>query len=105
MINGALAGPLVEKKLPKAQRMYLNNMTDLLTALENNKVDAIVDDDIQLIYFKEQVRDDLRLLDGYLRPFDLAYVFDKTDKGRELNAQLSEYIEKILQGVKTDMVE
>ena len=95
VMNGTIAGPLVEEHLPKAQRMYYNNMTDMLTALENGKVDAIADDDLQFIYINEQVKNELRLLDGYLQPFDLAYIFAKTDEGKELNNQLSEYIERL----------
>lgn len=95
VVNGNIAGPLVEKQLPKAQRLYYNTEVDMYTALENGKVDAIVNDNFLFIYHNQCVKKELRLLDGYLTPFHLAYAFSKSDEGRKLNGELSEYIEKI----------
>ena len=95
VVNGNIAGPLVEKQLPKAKRMYFNTEVDMYAALENGKVDAIVNDNFLFIYHNECVKKELRLLDGYLTPFHLAYAFNKSEKGKKLNRQLSDYIEKL----------
>ena len=95
VVNGTINGPIVEEMLPRAQLFYFNNMIDLFTALDANKVDAVVEDDTSLIYFNLQNGDKMRIFDEYLRPFELAYAFPKTEEGRERCAQLSEFIKKI----------
>ena len=95
VVNGTIHGPNVEKKMPKAELLYFNTMTDLFTAVEMGKVDAIAEDDCSIIYYNAQNGDKLRIFDGYLQPFELAIAFPKTDEGKEMCGKLSEYIEKI----------
>ena len=94
-VNGTIHGPIVEEKMPKAQLYYFNTMTDLFTAVQMGKVDAISEDDCSLIYYNTQNGNKLRIFDGYLQPFELAIAFPKTDEGKEMCGKLSEYIKKI----------
>ena len=92
VVNGAIEGEIVEEVLPKAQLLYFNTEVDIFTALESGKIDATAGDDMALIYHNMQTGGKIRLLYGYLKPFDLGLIFSKDDKGTALSEQLSEYI-------------
>lgn len=95
VINGTISGPAAEEKIPEAKVDYFNSAVDLITALETGKIDAAVDDNTSFLYYNMKAGDTLRLLDEYLVDYQLGYAFSKSDEGRELASQVSEYIEKI----------
>jgi len=93
-LNGGISPELVEKLLPKAERMTYNSYVDMLTAVQSGKIDAFVEDSSTLIYHNMQMDDRFRKLDGYLTEFGYGYAFAKNDKGRALAMQMNEFIRK-----------
>ena len=95
VINGTIDGPVTEKLLPKAKVAYFSTLVDNVTALESGKADAIVDDDVAFIYYNVQAGEKLRILDDYMEPFEFGYIFPKTDEGRKLRDQVSDFTNKL----------
>lgn len=95
VISGTISGPIVEEMIPRAQVFTYNGMVDLFTALDADKLDAIVDDNTMFIYHNIETGNRLRIFEKYLRPFDIGYAFPKTTEGRKTCDELSEYIKKI----------
>ena len=104
VLNGTIDGPVTEKMIPKAGVAYYSTLVDMVTALESGKVDALVDDDVAFIYYNMQAGETLRLLDDYMEPFEFGYIFSKTDEGRKLRDQVSEYINKITEDGTLDEI-
>lgn len=94
-INGGVSGQIAAEQLPNAEIMYYNTYIDLITALENSKIDALVEDSCTLIYHNNESGGKLRMLDGFLKPFEFGYTFSKTDEGRALSAEMNGFLEKI----------
>lgn len=92
--TGTINDVIVEEVLPKARIAYLNTDADMIAALESGKVDALAEDVMAWLYYNAQSGDKLRILDGYLKPFELGFVFRKDEKGRHLREQMNEFIEK-----------
>ncbi len=93
--NGTTEGAICEEVIPKAQRLYYNSYVDLLTAVESHKVDAIVGDDMTWIYYNVQTGGKIRILDGFLKPYEFGYIFSKKARGKELRDQLNEFLGKL----------
>ena len=96
VISGTISGPVTEKMIPKAKVAYFSNLVDVVTALESGKVDAAVDDDVTFIYYNMKNGEKTRILDDYMEPFEFGYIFPKTDEGRALRDQVSEFTDKLL---------
>lgn len=94
-INGGVSGQIAKEHLPEVEIMYYNNLIDMVTALENGKADALVEDNCTLIYFNNEMGGKMRMLDGYMMPFQFGYTFAKNDKGRALCAEMNEFLAKI----------
>ena len=104
VLNGTIDGPVTEKLIPKANTAYYSTLVDVVTALESGKVQAVVDDDVAFIYYNIQAGEKLRILDDYLEPFEFGYIFPKTDEGRKLRDQVSEYTNRILEDGTLDEI-
>ena len=89
---GTTSGEQVQAVIPDAVLSYYNNQADLLAALRANKIDAWGTDET-VPKFLMMENKDIALVDGYLDTFELAAVFAKTEKGRLLRDQYSEFVE------------
>lgn len=92
VVSGMIEGEIIEEVLPKAQLSYYNSDVDIFTALETGKIDATAGDDMALIYHNIQTGGKLRLLDGFLKPFEFGFIFSKDDNGNKLAAEMSDFI-------------
>lgn len=95
VMNGTVNGPIVEETLPKANVSYFNSEVDMLTALQNGKVDAVVGDQLKWHYYNRQLGDKLRVFDDYLKPYIFGFVFNKSNSDKTLINQMNQFIEKI----------
>lgn len=94
-MNGTIDGQIAQEVLSGIEVVYYNSNIDLITALETGKIDAVVGDDMTWIYYNNETGGKLRILDGYLKPFEFGYIFSKTDDGRALCNSLSSYIDEL----------
>ncbi len=93
-LTGSVGGPAIEANLPNADIFYFDTITDLLTALQMEKVDAGCYDDSVFKYAKKDI-ENLEILDGVLLPSDYAPIFPKNEQGRILADQYSEFVKKL----------
>ena len=92
--TSTICGALVESRLPDAQIYYYNTVTDVLAAMNAGKLDAGCMDEPTLRFLKIE-NPQLVILDEYLDESNLAAVFPKTEAGRALCDQYSEFLEKL----------
>lgn len=93
-LTGSIGGTVIEDKLPDSSVFYFDTITDLLTALQSDKVDAACYDDSIFKYAKRDI-ENLKILDGYLVPSEYAPIFPKNEKGQALADQYSEFVKKL----------
>lgn len=91
VMTGAVHDSLVEKRLPTAEIVYFTAGTDLPAALTAGKIDAFVQPESTAIFMRYE-NERLTWLDEHLLDAALGFAFPKTEEGRELNAQFSEFI-------------
>ncbi len=85
---------IVSNELPDAQQIIFNTVPDMVEALESGKVDAIaLDEPVARNIVAE--RDGVRIAEGTLDDFSLAYIFNKSEKYQALCDELSEYLRSI----------
>ena len=82
------------KRLPTAQIVYFNETSDMAAALNAEKIDAFILPGSSAVFMRYEV-ENLTWLDEHLMDGDLGYAFAKTDEGRALNAQFSDYIRRL----------
>lgn len=97
VMMGSVHGMYLEKHFPGIKVEYYNTFPDMLLALENEKVDAIVADNVVLEY-TIATQGKIRLLDDKLEEVQYSYVFPKTEEGKKLEGEISKYIK----GLKKD---
>ena len=101
--TGSNFGDMVEERLPDAQTSWYNGQTDLLIALETNKIDAFPADEPVMKYIMGE-DDKLTYVPEYLDTFDFAYGFPKNEKGNKLCEEFNSYLfEKTLDGTLKEM--
>ena len=93
-LTGSVGGPAIESNLPDAEIFYFDTITDMLTALQMEKVDAVCYDDSVFKYAKKDINN-LEILDGILLPSNYAPIFSKNEKGKILADQYSEFVKKL----------
>ena len=95
---GVLAGTMndtfVIKALPDAKLSYYNNISDMIAALEADKVDSIAGDE-PVFSMAASENDRLEILDESLQDYDLGAIFPKTQKGEKLLSEFNEFIAKL----------
>lgn len=93
-VTGSIAGPIIENALPHADILYFENVSDILTALKSDKIDAMARDDSvirNLIVEGEPII----MLNEYVIPIENAALFPKTEEGQALADQYSEFLRKL----------
>ncbi len=101
--TGSNFGDMVAERLPDAEVSWYNGQTDLLIALETNKIDAFPADEPVMKYIMGE-DDKLTYIPEYLDAFDFAYGFPKNEKGKALCNEFNEYLsQKAADGTLEDM--
>ena len=91
--TGTVSGQQAQAVIPDIELAYFNTQTDALAALRSKKADVWCTDD-SLFKFMKMDNEDLVSL-GYIDTISLGAVFPKTDKGKALRDQYSEFVEKL----------
>ena len=56
-LTGSVGGPAIEENIPDAKILYFDSVSDLLPAMQTNKIDAMCYDDSVFKYLKLDVKD------------------------------------------------
>ena len=80
IITGSSFDQDIAARFPEAETVYYNNMSDLLTALKGDKIDAFAIDEPVATYIMVD-NDDVTYIKDYLDTFEYAYTFPKTASG------------------------
>lgn len=92
--TGTITGALAEARFPASEVNYFNSATDVLTALNNGKVDAWVVDE-PIARFLQLEYPGLMILEDSLAENNLAAIFPKTETGQALCDKYSAFIDKL----------
>ena len=92
--TGTISGEVAQSVIPDIQLSYYNLQTDVLAALQANKIDAWCSDE-PILRFAAIENRDLQLLDGMLDSSYLAAVFPKTEAGQALRDQYSDFVDQL----------
>ena len=92
--NGTNFDQIVVNALPDARLSYYNNQSDLLEALASDKIDAFPSDEPVIRYIMGE-NSRVSYIPEYLDTFEFAYCFAKTERGRTLCGQFSEFINRL----------
>jgi len=91
VVTGTIYGPEIEKRYPSAKISYYTAFPDAFTALQGNKVDAIIyDEPIVVVAANEKVF--ISATSESLIDTDIAFGFPKKDESLPLIAQVNDYL-------------
>ncbi|MBR5089496.1 MAG: ABC transporter permease subunit [Ruminiclostridium sp.] len=96
--TGSMFDVLVEKNIPGVKLMYFNTYTDMVTALESGKVDAVCVDEPVIKYIMSTEDHAVDYLDEPIEEYNYGFAFPKTEAGKKLRDKFNEFLKKI----KTD---
>ena len=91
VLTGTCFAEIVEQHLPEADVLYFNSMSDQVNALKAGKVEAVALDEPVARTITAQ-NGDLTILPELLDQQEYAYALTKSERGRALCGELSEYI-------------
>ena len=94
VITGTPHEDMIKKVVDNASYEYYNNYSDLGLALEQNKIDFFVNNDVAYKFMKEEYPDFIDIKEK-VTAFDIGTIFPKGCDNKELIAQHNEYIERI----------
>ncbi len=92
--TGTTFDKMVSKALPDSQIFYYNSVPDMLMALQTGAVDAFGADEPVVQYMMADV-EMLSYLKDYIEDYEFGIAFPKTEKGKVLCDQVSEYIRSL----------
>ena len=92
---GSMFDVLVKEKIPDAKIRYFNTYSDMVTALESGKVDALCLDEPVIRYIIASEHSQIIYLDEKLKKFSYGFVFPKTEDGRKLRDEFNEFLGRI----------
>ena len=105
VVTGSIQDGQVREQIPGAELFYFSSSVDMLNALRANKIDAYSDEEFLVRYMMED-NADLTYLDEKLEgDMEVASIFPKTDAGRTLCDQYSEFIREIQASGEYDKIE
>jgi len=84
----------IKENLPNVKFLYFNTFSDLIIALQENKIDFFVQSEQGFRLIKEDFSG-IGYIDNVLKTFDNGAIFPKTEKGEKLRSEFNEYIAKI----------
>ncbi|MBO5551103.1 MAG: transporter substrate-binding domain-containing protein, partial [Lachnospiraceae bacterium] len=103
--TGNVFDDIIEKSIPGVQMQYYNVYPDMLTALINEKIDAICIDEPVIKYILAQNTYPVEILDEKLENYSYGFVFPKTEQGEELRDEFNEFIEDLKESGELDEIE
>ena len=101
IIVGTIHDKLISERVPDAQIEYYNNLADGIAALKSGSVDAYVQPGSSALFLMFE-NPGLKTLDEHLLDGNIAFIFPKTDKGKALNAEFSEFVVSMRQQGELD---
>ena len=99
--NGTSFDRIVASTLPDAALSYYNTQSDLLEALAAGKIDAFPSDEPVIRYIMGE-NSRVTYIPEYLESFEFAYCFPKTERGRALCGEFSEFITRLTEDGSLD---
>ncbi|MBQ4485536.1 MAG: ABC transporter permease subunit [Oscillospiraceae bacterium] len=85
---------MIKENIPGAEISYYNSYTDLLSALKSGIIDGFAADEPMVKYM--MIEDSsVAYLHEYMDDYSFGFVFSKSDEGKKLCGEFSEYIKKI----------
>ena len=91
VVTGSVFDAIVQKALPDAKVVYINSSADLIVALESDRIDAFVVDELAARQISAE-NERVTVADGYLDTFEYGFVLPKSDKGEALLAELDPWL-------------
>lgn len=91
VVMGTIHDRLISEQFPDAELVIFNSETDGVGALNSGRIDALVRT-LGSGQFIIYANPGLTMLEGHLLDTEVGYAFPKTDSGRVLNEQFSEFI-------------
>lgn len=91
ILTGSSFAEIVANELPNAEQVFFNTVADMLAALESEKVEAVaLDEPVARNMVAESGK--VMIADGYLDEFEFAFAFPKTERGKALCDELSDFL-------------
>lgn len=94
LATGTIHDELVREVLPSAEILLFENFADCAGAVLTGKADAIADDE-EILRPVIKENDNFAFVDGYVKSFEYAPIFAKTERGDKLRMEFNEYIKRI----------
>ncbi len=94
IVLGTIHDKVVSERLPGAEQVFFNNEIDGTAALESGRIDALVRT-LGSGQFIIYANPNLTMLDDHLLDTEVGFALPKTDNGRLLDEQLSEFIQRL----------
>ena len=91
VVTGSVFDAIVQKALPDAKVVYINSSADLIVALESDRIDAFVVDELAARQISAE-NERVTVADGYLDTFEYGFVLPKSDKGEALLAEFDPWL-------------
>ena len=91
ILTGTIYDSVTKEKLPDAEYLFYNNITDLTSALLTNKIDAFAEDETILREI-EHTNGNIFILPEKVSSYDVGYIFAKNDHGQDLCSQFDVFL-------------
>jgi len=95
--TGSVQALLTEERFPNARLSYFSTTVDMLNALRAHKIDAFAESDLLVKYLMVDTPDITCLDEPLGDRMKVAAIFPKTDEGRRLCDEFSDYLRQIRQ--------
>ena len=88
---GTIHDQLMSKNIPEAEIVYFNDVAGAIAALNSGSIDGVVypASGAQFLLYENP---GLTIMERTLRDAEISFIFPKSDKGRKLNEEFSEFI-------------
>ncbi len=93
--TGSIQAIQAEERFPDAELLYYDNLSDMINALRNGKIDAYIDSDAIIKYVLPDYPEMMELEEKITDGMKVSAIFSKNKKGKALCDEYSEYIIQI----------
>ncbi len=94
VVTGSINDRIVEEVLPSAKILSFESFSDAIGAVLTGKADAFAEDE-EILKPVIRENDKLTLAEGYLKQFDYAPIFAKTEYGDKIRREFNEFLNRI----------
>ena len=95
VVTGSVQALQAEERFPDAEFFYYDNISDMLEALREHKVDAAAASEALMQYVREDNQDIKSLDEKLTGDMKVGAIFSKTEKGKAMCDEYSAYIRQI----------